>query len=620
MTVQQYPLLEGIHTPEDVKKLRQDELEALCSQIREFLIAHVSRTGGHLASNLGAVELTVAIHRMFSAPKDDILFDVGHQSYVHKMLTGRQDRFDTLRQRGGLSGFLRPDESEYDAAVSGHASSSMSVALGMARAKKLRGEDSATVCVIGDGALTGGMAYEALNDAGQSGLPLIVVFNDNDMSISPNVGGLAKRLSAIRLKKRYFRAKEKTRAALMGLPGGKPLVGAITGIKDWLRVAILKETIFELMGFEYLGPADGHDISVVCGLLEQAKKRNRPVVVHLKTVKGKGYLPSEQSPSVFHGVSAFDIATGKLRQSGLDDFSAVLGETLCALAEKDARVCAVTAAMTAGTGLSRFSEQYPDRFFDVGIAEEHAVAMSAGLAARGMRPVCAVYSTFLQRGYDQLIHDVAISAQPVVFAVDRAGLVGADGETHQGAFDVLYLRTVPGVGILSPSSFSELEAAIQSALSQNKPIAIRYPRGREGSFTDNTFDRPAAVLTDGADVCLFTYGILINEALAAQKTLRERGIALRVVKLNDLRLPQREILLDAARACRCVIVLEDCVRQGCLGQHIAQLLEENGICRPLRLLNLGDRFVPHGKVEELYRLCNIDAKAVCDAAEELLRE
>lgn len=618
--MRQYPLLEQINTPADLKRLPAGELPALCSEIREFLIAHVSRTGGHLASNLGAVELSVAVHRVFSAPADDILFDVGHQSYVHKMLTGRRERFGTLRRMGGLSGFLRPSESEYDSAVSGHASSSVSVALGMARAKKLRGEGSATVCILGDGALTGGMAYEALNDAGQSGLPLIVIFNDNDMSISRNVGAIAKRLSAIRLKKRYFRMKERTKRILSHIPGGKGIIRGISAIKDRLRTAILKETIFELMGFEYLGPADGHDVATVCNLLEQARKRQCPVVVHLKTVKGKGYLPSEQSPTAFHGVAAFDVATGCAKAAHRADFSEVFGETMERLAQSDGTICAVTAAMAPGTGLEPFARRYPERFFDVGIAEEHAAAMSAGLAARGMKPVCAVYSTFLQRAYDQMIHDVAIGGLHVVFAVDRAGLVGADGETHQGAFDVPYLRTIPGMKIYVPASYAELETALRRAVEEETgPVAVRYPRGGEGRFTDDTMNASCAVVREGSDLAICTYGILLNQALEAAERLEQAGVSLRVVKLNRLDLPDPAAVLQALQGVCGLLVLEDCVEQGCMGQRLAELLSEQGYFLRLRLLNLKDQFIPQGKVDELYSAYHLDAEAIVSAAKELVR-
>ena len=612
-------LLDQVDTPEQLKALPAEQLPELCEQIREFLIGHVSRTGGHLASNLGAVELTVAIHRVFSAPQDDILFDVGHQCYVHKMLTGRKAQFETLRQFGGISGFLRPGESEYDSAVSGHASASVSAALGMARAKRLRGGKSATVCVIGDGALTGGMAYEALNDAGSSGLPLIIVFNDNDMSIGPSVGALAQRLSAIRIKPRYFRMKERTKQALGRLPGGEDVIRGVSCLKHRLRTMLLKETIFELMGFEYLGPADGNDVLETCSLLEQAKKLDRPVVIHLKTVKGKGYQPSEQAPEAFHGVSAFHVATGDpLHPGAAQCFSSAFGELLCRAAEQDPRVCAITAAMEAGTGLTEFARCFPGRFFDVGIAEEHAIGMAAGLAARGMRPVCAIYSTFLQRAYDQLIHDVAIGGLPVVLAVDRAGLVGADGETHQGLFDVPYLRTVPGLRLYAPANYAEQETALSLALAQESPAALRYPRGSQGSFVQDTMALAEALLRPGEDVTICTYGILTDAALTAAQTLEQEGIRAAVVKLNWLHGADYPLLREQAAESGRLIVLEDCVEQGCMGQKLAALLAEHKQHAALRLLNLKAQFVPQGTVEQLSAAYQIDDAAVAQAARELL--
>lgn len=617
--MRKYQWLDQIDCPADLKRLPEEKLDELCGEIRHFLVEAVSKTGGHLASNLGAVELTVGIHRVFEAPKDDILFDVGHQCYVHKMLTGRRNRFDTLRQFGGISGFLRPSESEYDSAVSGHASSSVSVALGMARAKKLAGKASCTVCVIGDGALTGGMAYEAMNDAGQSGLPLIVVLNDNDMSISPNVGALSKRLSAIRIKPRYFHLKERTKETLSRIPCGSGLIRGISAIKRKLRSALLKETLFELMGFEYLGPADGNDMDAVCDLLEQAKKLDKPVVVHLKTVKGVGYLPSQQSPSDFHGVSAFDAVTGQPYSKCKMDFSAVFGRELCSLAAQNEKICAVTAAMTGGTGLTGFAETYPDRFFDVGIAEEHAVAMAAGLAARGMIPVCAIYSTFLQRAYDQLLHDVAILGNHVVLAVDRAGLVGADGETHQGAFDVPYLRTVPGLKIFAPSNFAELQTALRrAALMEAGPVAMRYPRGGEGSFRQDTFAQPVVQVCMGDQITLCTYGCMFQVALDAADKLAEQGVSAAVVKINDLTDGGFEILLQSVRNTGRLLMLEDCVEEGCLGQHIAAKLLEGQIAAKIKLCNLGNRFIPQGTVEQLYSICNIDAQSVFESAKELV--
>ena len=617
--MRKYQWLDQIDCPADLKRLPEEKLDELCSEIRHFLVEAVSKTGGHLASNLGAVELTVGIHRVFDAPKDDILFDVGHQCYVHKMLTGRRDRFDTLRQFGGISGFLRPSESAYDSAVSGHASSSVSVALGMARAKKLAGKDSCTVCVIGDGALTGGMAYEAMNDAGQSGLPLIVVLNDNDMSISPNVGALSKRLSAIRIKPRYFHLKERTKETLSKIPCGGGLIRGISAIKRKLRSALLKETIFELMGFEYLGPADGNDMDAVCDLLEQAKKLDKPVVVHLKTVKGVGYLPSQQSPSDFHGVSAFDAVTGQPYSKGKVDFSAVFGRELCSLAAQNEKICAVTAAMTGGTGLTGFAETYPKRFFDVGIAEEHAVAMAAGLATRGMIPVCAIYSTFLQRAYDQILHDVAIQGNHVVFAVDRAGLVGADGETHQGAFDVPYLRTVPGMKLFAPSNFAELQTALRQAiLMENGPVAVRYPRGGEGSFQQDTFAQPVAQVRAGDQITLCAYGCMAQVALKAADKLSEAGISAAVIKINELTDGGMDLLMQSVRSTGRLLVLEDCVEAGCLGQHLAAKLLNNEILTKVKLCNLGNHFVQQGTVEQLYSACNIDVWSVFEAAKELV--
>lgn len=619
--MEQGALLKQINSPAQLKQLPEQSLPELCKEIRAFMLGNVSRTGGHLASNLGAVELTVAIHRVFSAPQDDILFDVGHQCYVHKILTGRKERFDTLRQLNGISGFLRPDESAYDSVVSGHASASVSAALGMARARNLHGDKSTTVCVIGDGALTGGMAYEAMNDAGSSGLPLVVVFNDNDMSIGHSVGALAKRLSAIRIKPRYFRMKERTKHALSRLPGGEDAIRGISALKHKLRTAVLKETIFELMGFEYLGPADGNDVLEVCALLEQAKKLGRPVVVHLKTVKGKGYLPSEQSPEAFHGVSAFHLDTGSpVKAAAAESFSSSFGKIICRMAERDDRICAITAAMEAGTGLTEFAKSYPGRFFDVGIAEEHAVGMAAGLAARGMRPVCAIYSTFFQRAYDQMIHDVAIQKLPVVLAVDRAGLVGADGETHQGAFDVPYLRTIPGMHIYAPASYAEQQTALDLAFKQNNPAAVRYPRGSQGSFTQNTMEMPEALLREGRDITVCTYGILTNAAMKAATLLEEKNIHASVVKLNWLHEGDFPLLMQQVKRTNKLIVLEDCVEQGCMGQKLAAMLALQGANATLRLLNLKDRFVPQGTVEQLSAQCRIDADALVQTAEELLYE
>lgn len=609
-----YEFLNQVNHPQDVKQIEMKDLPTLCGEIRHFLIQSVSKTGGHLASNLGAVELTVAMHRVFSSPEDCIMLDVGHQCYVHKILTGRKDAFDTLRSLDGVSGFLRPNESEHDCFVSGHASNSISAALGMARGKKLQGAPGRVVCMIGDGALTGGMAYEALNDAGQSGLPLIVVFNDNEMSISKNVGAMSKRLAAIRVRPGYFRFKSGVRKALGKLPGGRGMVDITVEIKNWLKNALLKETLFELLGFYYMGPVDGNDVGAVTALLQEAKRRNQPVVVHCKTRKGLGYAPAEQQPNVFHGVSAFDVETGMPLKAKSKDFSAAFGESLCRLAEEDSRICGITAAMSEGTGMVEYADRFPKRFFDVGIAEEHAVTMAAGIASQGAIPVCAIYSTFLQRGYDQLLHDVAIAGHHVVFGVDRAGLVGADGETHQGIFDVPYLMTVPGMKVLSPSSFVELDTAMRHAtLSCTGPVAIRYPRGGEGAYREDSMESAFAHVKQGDSCVIVTYGMLINDALTAVNMLQEKGIHAGVIKVNDLT-TFADVAEHALDHYKNVVVLEDCVEHGCLGQVLAARCGKE---RNFKLLNLGAQFIPEGTVEQLKRVYRIDCDAAVKAVEEL---
>ncbi len=610
------PILDQINCPEDLKKLRQDQLAELCSEIREFLIENVSKTGGHLSANLGAVEISVGLHRVFSSPEDHLMFDVGHQCYTHKLLTGRKKRFSTLRQLDGLSGFLRPDESGHDCFISGHASNSISAALGMARASRLRGEACSTVCVIGDGALTGGMVYEALNDAGQSHEPLIIVFNDNEMSIGKNVGALAKRLSTMRSKPGYFKLKWRVKHFLCRFPNGDRLIRWISARKNRIKVALLKETLFEIMGFRYLGPADGNDITAVCDLLDEAKSLRRPVVVHLKTVKGKGYFRSEVSPDRFHGVSAFDVISGQPRKQSGIGFSDAFGAALTAYADTDPSICAVTAAMEAGTGLSMFAQRFPERFFDVGIAEEHAVTMSAGMAVGGLRPVCAIYSTFLQRGYDQLLHDVAIQQTHVVFAVDRAGLVGEDGQTHQGIFDVPYLTSVPNMTVLSPSTHAELQTALRQALyDYDGPVAVRYPRGSERDVRGDTFDRSIALLRDGSDITLVSYGILINEVMRAAALLDAQGVKAEVVKLNCLTDFDWQVLSRSVQKTGRLVVAEDCAESGCVGEKlIARLAQDGNLPSFVRLVNLKDRFIPEGKVDQLYQRYGIDGSAIAAAA------
>lgn len=615
--MKQYDMLDRVESS-GLRDLSYEELDALCAELRSFLIDAVSKTGGHLASNLGIVELAVALEREFHSEKDRIVYDVGHQCYVHKILTGRRAAFDSLRQFGGISGFLRPTESITDPCISGHASDSVSVALGMAHARTIRGQKYHVVAVIGDGAMTGGMAYEALNSAGGSGEPLIVVLNDNNMSINQNVGALSRHLARLRVSPRYMRTKNRVKRLFGAIPGGKYVIRTVSAVNSAIKSVLLPSSLFEEMGFVYLGPVDGHDVKAVCELLQLAKRMKKPVLIHAMTKKGKGYAPAEERPDAFHGVSKFDPATGKALKKGGKTFSTVFGDTLCELAEKDGRICAVTAAMPAGTGLTGFSERFPHRFFDVGIAEEHAVAMTAGMAKQGLKPVCAIYSTFLQRGYDQLIHDLAIEGDiPAVFAIDRAGIVGADGATHNGVFDIAYLRSIPGTVILCPSNFAELRSMMTYALYHTSGVtAIRYPRGGQGSFTEDTFARRAAcvpcVRREGEpipDVTIVSYGIMIQEAILAAELLEEQGISVQVWKVNEIsaRTWQPELMQSLGKT---VFVLEDVVQHGCLGEAIAAAAAEQGCRSRVQLLNTGNRFLPHGSISEIYRYCGIDGASV----------
>ncbi len=600
--------------------MTDEEAEALCVHLRERLVQSVSRTGGHLASNLGAVELTVAIHRVFHTERDRLVFDVGHQCYCHKILTGRDAAMDTLRAFGGLSGFPRPAESHADAFIAGHASNSVSVALGMARARTLLHEDYEVLALLGDGALTGGLAYEGLTNAGQSGEPLVVILNDNGMSITRNVGGMADYLARQRIKPRYLRVKKAYRSLTGHGPLGRGVYRFTHAVKKAVKDVILPCSMFEEMGFYYVGPVDGHDVGRLTDVLRFARDLRRPVLVHAKTRKGKGYPPAEREPDRFHGVGPFDPASGESRGAKGRDFSAVAGEELCALAREDPRVCAITAAMRSGTGLDRFAQEFPQRFFDVGIAEGHGAAMAGGLAKQGMVPVFAVYSTFLQRAYDMLLHDVALQNLHVVFAVDRAGLVGSDGETHQGIFDIAYLSSVPGMTILCPASFAETRAMLAFAVERaNGPVAVRYPRGGEGIYRAMAAVEGTSVLRPGDDLAILTYGTMVDEALQAAYLLEREGISARVLKLNSVRPLDLPPILDAARETRAVLVAEECAGTGCVGQRVASALLEAGVApRALALVNLGDRFVPHGSVEQLRRLCGIDGQSIARRAREVL--
>ena len=591
------------------------ELNRLCEEIRSFLVEHVSETGGHLASNLGVVELTVAIHRVFDTSKDRLIFDVGHQSYVHKILTGRAELFPTLRKLDGLAGFPKPSESVHDAFIAGHASNSVSVALGMARARTLQGEDYNVIALMGDGALTGGLAYEGLNDAGSSGEPLIVILNDNGMSIMPNVGAMAKHLSNIRQKPSYYRIKKAWRSATETTGVGRALYNGVHHFKEGLKKRLISSNMFNDMGFEYYGPVDGHDVEKLTWQLMQARDLKKPVILHVITQKGKGYSPAEENPDLFHGVGVFDPKTGVAVSGKHICFSETFGKTLNEIADADPRICAITAAMQNGTGLDLFAASHPDRFGDAGIAEGHAVAMAAGLAKQGMIPVVAIYSTFLQRSFDMLIHDVAILNLHVVFAVDRAGLVGADGETHHGVFDVGYLRLIPGMKIFCPASQAELAIMLRTAVLEEKgPVAIRYPRGGDGRFTGVCGD---PVLRQGKDITLCAYGTMINPLLDAADLLAADGIDAEVVKLNCIR-PIDAACVASAQKTGVFLLAEECPLHGGIYDEIAA---EPSMSRIRKCgLDLGAGFIQHGTVPELLQRIGLDAEGIRQAARKLLKE
>ena len=613
-------LLDSLNLPADIKNLSDTELEALCNELRQFMIRSVSKTGGHLASNLGVVELTVAIHRVFDTARDRIVFDVGHQSYVHKILTGRKYRFDTLRQYGGLSGFPKPAESRHDAFIAGHASDSISVGLGMARARTLGRREYNVVSVIGDGALTGGLSYEGLSDAGQSGEPLVIILNDNGMSITPNVGGMAKYLSRQRLKPSYTAFKKHYRRLMEKVPGGRHIYRVTHAVKSAFKEALLHCSMFEEMGLQYAGPIDGHNIKRLVESLLWAKSLGEPVVIHVITQKGKGYVYSENTPDRYHGVSPFDYKKGIVSRDGAS-FSTVFGDELIVLAQRDWRVCAITAAMTSGTGLERFAEKYPERFFDVGIAEGHGASMAAGLAAQECLPVFAVYSTFLQRSYDMLVHDIALSNLHVVLAVDRAGLVGSDGETHQGIYDIGFLSTIPNMTILCPASYEELRDMLRRAVfEETGPVAVRYPKGGEGRYRQGGAESSVLVKA-GRDVTLVTYGVNINTALDAADTLAVLGISVEIIKLGVILPIDYSLIDESIQKTGHLLVLEECTEQGGVGQKIAQHIAESAVVlASLRQINLGSRFVPQGSIDELRAAYGLDADSVAEAiTEELAR-
>lgn len=617
-------ILENIHGHNDLIKLNEDERICLCQQIRDFLIDSVSKTGGHLASNLGVVELTVAVETVFDTSVDRLVFDVGHQSYVHKLLTGRREGFASLRQFGGMAGFPKPSESVTDAFTAGHSSSSVSIALGMARARSLTNEKYNVIALLGDGAATGGMVYEGLNDAAVSNEPMIVILNDNEMSIDNNVGGMASHLSKLRTKEKYLGMKRKYRGFLSRVPCGNHILRFTRNIKDMLRRMLIPETIFESMGFTYIGPVDGHDTENLIYLLRVAKEMNRPVLLHVITKKGKGFDPAEQHPKLFHGVGKFDPQTGDIAQKKQTTFSDTFGECMCRLAEQDPAVCAVTAAMPGGTGLLHFKEQYPNRMFDVGIAEEHAVSMAAGLAKQGVKPVVAIYSTFLQRSYDMILQDICMQKLHVILCVDRAGLVGEDGETHHGVFDVGFLRQAPSMAILCPSSCAELDDMMCWAVNEyNGPIAIRYPRGADGAYKDSAWDAAKSngvyCHKMGSRVAIVTYGSLINNALSAANLLQKQGVDVAVLRLLTVSPLPWQQLARQMDGFDTVIIMEEVCNGSGIGDELGFMLTQQRPELKIHTLDLGNKFITHGSMEQLYEYTGLDGVSVAEFILEVLK-
>lgn len=609
-------ILENINSSADIKKLDREQLPQLCDELRKFEIENIAKTGGHLSPNLGTVELTVAIHRVYDTEKDRLVFDVGHQSYTHKIITGRREQFGTLRQYGGLSGFPKPSESNDDAFIAGHASNSVSVALGMARARTLTGGDYDIVSVIGDGALTGGMSHEGLADAAASGEPVVIILNDNNMSISENVGGMAQVLQNMRIKPAYISFKQWLKGVSENIPG---LYKAFHVIKEWLKSRLLPGNVFSEMGLYYLGPVDGHDLDKLETAIRLARDVRKTVVLHVLTKKGKGCAYAESHPDKYHGIGRFDPETGELAPTAVS-FSDKAGEYLCQYAENDPRIVAITAAMAGGTGTECFASKFPERFFDVGIAEGHGVTMAAGMAKQGLVPVFAVYSSFLQRGFDMLIHDVSLLGLHTVFCVDRAGLVGNDGETHQGVFDVCYLSAVPGMTILCPASFQELHDMLGYAIHEvTGPAAVRYPRGGEGRYTDSLM-QAENLIREGTDVTVVCYGTMINEVLNAADELQSRGVSAEIIKLGMIAPNSFEQCIGSVRKTGRLLVAEEVCSVGCVGSALLAAISVAGVeLKAAELLNLGDGIVRHGTVDELRRETGIDAASIAAAGCEMCR-
>ncbi len=609
-------MLEKINIPEDLKELKIEDKKVLAKEIRELLINTVSATGGHLASNLGVVELTIAIHSIFNTPTDKIIWDVGHQTYVHKILTGRKEQMNTLRKMDGIAGFPKTTESVYDAFDTGHSSTSISVALGMARARDLKGEKNKIVAVIGDGALTGGMALEALNDAGSSKSNLIVILNDNEMSISKNVGGMSQLLGKLRTRRLYKKTNKETKKILEKIPYiGNGLVKIAKSIKRGIKQIFIQNMYFEDIGFTYFGPVDGNDIEKLESILNLASREEGPVLVHIITKKGKGYNIAEENPDKFHSISAFNIENGSTLKPKSKDYSKVFGDKIVDLADKDKTIVTITAAMCDGTGLTEFAKKYPDRFFDVGIAEQHAVGMIAGMAKNGLKPVLPVYSSFLQRAYDQVVHDICIQNLPVTICIDRAGIVGNDGETHQGILDLCFLNSIPNINILAPKDFIEFEDMLEFSIYSNKPMAIRYPRGGEDKYNFKKHEKielgKAEVLKTGVDITIIALGKTVSKAMQIAEDLEKKNISVEVINLRFLKPIDTDTVLKSIEKTKNVITIEDGYLINGMGNAITKLIVDQQV-ENIKIKNLGypDKFIKHGNVEEIEKKYKLDIESI----------
>ncbi|MCB6281769.1 1-deoxy-D-xylulose-5-phosphate synthase [Dorea formicigenerans] len=619
-------MLERIQKENDIKKLNSEELECLAEEIREFLVEKVSKTGGHLASNLGVVELTMALHLICDLPKDKIIWDVGHQSYTHKLLTGRKEGFEDLRSYGGMSGFPKRKESQCDAFDTGHSSTSISAGLGYVRARDLKHEDYTVISVIGDGSLTGGMAYEALNNASNLKTNFIVVLNDNHMSISENVGGMSRYLTNLRTADIYTGLKKGVTNALQQVPVmGDRMIEHIRKTKSSIKQLVVPGMFFEDMGITYLGPIPGHNLPMLCKALKEAKKVEGPVLLHVMTTKGKGYEPAETAPDKFHGIGPFDIESGKvLAKKDGDTYTDVFGKVLCDEASRNPDIVAITAAMADGTGLARFKKHYPNRFFDVGIAEEHGVTFAAGLAAGGLKPVFAVYSSFLQRGYDQLIHDVALQNLPVVFGVDRAGLVGSDGETHQGIFDLSFLSNIPNMTVMSPKNKWELADMLRFALQMNSPVAIRYPRGKAYDGYEGCRERisygKSEWIFEGKEIAILSVGHMFEEAVKTRDKLIEQGYEPTLINMRFIKPIDEAMIEKVCQTHKLIAVIEENVQTGACGERVSEYVMRKMLPSHVLTLALPDDYIEHGSVDVLRKMTGIDSESMSEKIIETYKE